>query len=93
MRRRRYNPEFKQRAIALAKELDNVAEAAKKLGVPKQTLYLWVYGPEDSKPSPVSQELSAEEQVRALRKENEELRKANHILKQAAAFFSQDHLK
>jgi transposase len=90
VKQRKYSPEFKQRAVALAQEMDNITEAARKLGVPKHTLYSWVTGrvPETAIP-----ELPPEEQLRALRKENEELKKANYILKQAAAFFSQDHLK
>ena len=34
-----------------------------------------------------------EEELKRLRKEVEELKKVNYILKRAAAFFSQDHLK
>jgi transposase-like protein len=36
---------------------------------------------------------SPEEELNRLRRENQQLQKANYILKQAAAFFSQDHLK
>ena len=36
---------------------------------------------------------NAAEELARLRRENNELRKVNHILKAAAAFFSQDHLK
>ena len=36
---------------------------------------------------------SPEEELRRLRRENVDLKKANYILKAAAAFFSQDHLK
>ena len=91
---RKYGPEFKRRAVELAHELSSVGEAAKKLGIPKHTLYSWVRGKQEQ-PDVAStvQELPVEEQLRALRRENEELKKANHILKQAAAFFSQDHLK
>jgi len=90
-RNRKYSPEFRQRAMALAKELGNTSEAARKLGIPKYTLSGWLWSERD-KPAP-GQDLSSEEQLRQLRRENEELKKANFILKQAAAFFSQDHLK
>jgi transposase-like protein len=33
------------------------------------------------------------EEFRRIQKENEKLKKVNQILKSAAAFFSQDHLK
>jgi len=90
-RNRKYSPEFRQRAMALAKELGNTSEAARKLGIPKYTLSGWIWNESQSQDSP--QALSTEEQLRQLQRENGELRKANFILKQAAAFFSQDHLK
>lgn len=93
MKQRKYGPQFKERAVALAKEMDNVTEAARKLGVPKHTLYNWVTGRDEGKSAQVGRSMTVEDQLRALKRENEELKKANHILKQAAAFFSQDHLK
>lgn len=90
-RNRKYSPEFRQRAMALAKELGNTSEAARKLGIPKYTLSGWIWNDSKSQESP--QPVSTEEQLRQLQRENQELRKANFILKQAAAFFSQDHLK
>jgi len=90
-RNRKYSPEFRQRAMALAKELGNTSEAARKLGIPKYTLSGWIWNESKSQDSPEA--LSTEEQLRQLQRENGELRKANFILKQAAAFFSQDHLK
>ena len=89
-RQKKYSPEFKARAVELAKEVGNIAEAARKLGVGKGVLHRWIYA--GDAPMPV-QDLSTEEKLRHLEKENAELKKANFILKQAAAFFSQDHLK
>ena len=37
--------------------------------------------------------VSQEQELKRLRKENEEQKKVIYILKRAAAFFSQDHLK
>lgn len=90
-KQRKYSREFKDRAVALAKDLGNIKEAARKLGIPQHSLYNWV-NPEHRELKPVH-EISAEEKVRQLERENEQLKKANYILKQAAAFFSQDHLK
>jgi transposase len=91
---RRYGPDFRQRAMGLARELGNATEAAKKLGIPKFTLQTWIWNDrQKNQPSNLNQEISPEEQLRQLKRENEELKKANYILKQAAAFFSQDHLK
>lgn len=89
--KRKYSPEYKAQAIALAVRMGNVSEAARKLGVPTHTLFEWLRQKE-GKAEP-THELSAEEKIRQLERENEELKKANFILKQAAAFFSQDHLK
>lgn len=93
-RNRKYSPEFRARAIGLAKELGNANEAARKLGMPGFTLQGWLWEERNGGKSKASMEtLSAEEELRQLKRENEELKKANYILKQAAAFFSQDHLK
>ena len=89
-KQRKYGLEFQQRAVKLAEELGNISEAARKLGVPKHTLYNWI-NPDSGKKPPVA--MTSEDKIRHLEKENEELKKANYILKQAAAFFSQDHLK
>lgn len=92
-----YDPEFKRRAIALARELGNALQAAKRLGLPKHQIYNWIRSEEikgirEHKGEELVK-LCPDEELRLLRRENEELRKANQILKQAAAFFSQDHLK
>jgi transposase len=92
-KQRKYSPEFRTQAIALAKQLGNIGEAAKKLGIPKHSLYAWSREADPERKPAQVHELTVEEQNRALRRENEELKKANYILKQAAAFFSQDHLK
>lgn len=90
---RKYTPEFRQRALALAKELGNGNEAARKLGIPRYTLQEWIQKERaQSRGKTPSPELPAEERLRQLERENEQLKKANYILKQAAAFFSQDHL-
>jgi len=91
-KQRRYGPEFKQRAVKLAEELGNITGAARKLGIPKHTLYNWIR-PEGEPEVKSKAVLSPEDKIRELERENEELKKANYILKQAAAFFSQDHLK
>ena len=43
--------------------------------------------------SPQAPAVSLNDEVRRLQREVAELKKVNHILKAAAAFFSQDHLK
>lgn len=89
----KHSDEFKSQAVHLALEL-GPGRAAKQLGVSGAILQYW------KKKHKVERTLSAKEQLIAdkeelgrLRKENEELKKVNYILKRAAAFFSQDQLK
>lgn len=94
---RKYTGEFKRQAIALANDLGSVSAAAKQLGIPKVCLYDWRLKLEgrvgkSTEIKTTGMETDAEE-LKRLRKENAELKKVNHILKSAAAFFSQDHLK
>lgn len=103
---RTYTEEFKNQALALARELGSVRKAADKLGMSANTLHGWTYKRRDQASQGVGNRRASnvagtavatpeqvEEENRRLRRENEQLKKANYILKQAAAFFSQDHLK
>jgi transposase len=94
---RQYTQEFKLQAIKLAEELGSAIQAGKQLGVPDANIYVWRKkhaGQTVSaakKPEVKSDDL-AKENLR-LQQEVLHLKKVNHILKSAAAFFSQDHLK
>lgn len=92
---RKYTLEFKQQAVQLAKQLGSAKAAAEKLGIPEANVYSWrnnkkVVG---SMGVNVSTGDAPEEEIKRLRKEVEDLKKVNYILKRAAAFFSQDQLK
>lgn len=93
---RKYTDEFKHRVVALANEI-GVVEAANKLGVPNGNIYNWqaklTNVGQVSKSDTKSFTESQDEELKRLRKEVVDLKKANIILKSAAAFFSQDHLK
>ena len=90
---KKYSEEFKRRAVDLAKELGCRQTAAERLGISPGNLHNWVHKAEDPKESrPLFIENPGEELIR-LRKENDQLKKTNEILKAADAFFSQDHLK
>jgi transposase len=93
---RRYPAELKQRAVRLVEQAraesggDDagiVARVARQLGVGDQSLRNWVRQAEID--SGRRQGLSSDERarLRALEKENRELRRANEILKSAATFF------
>jgi transposase len=93
---KQYTKEFKLSALKLADELGSVAEATKQLGLSPNVIYNWKskfkykLSKTEIAQAPV---ISEAEEIKRLKKENEELKKVNYILKRAAAFFSQDHLK
>jgi len=83
---KRYSNEFKEEALALAKET-GVRLAGEKLGITQKTLYQWqrkkrLMGEWTNK----SGESDAD-RIKRLEKENNELRQANEILKKAMGFF------
>jgi transposase len=92
---RRYPAELKERAVRLVEqtraeggdEVGMIARVARQLGVGDQSLRNWVRQAEID--SGRRQGLSSDERARlkALEKENRELRRANEILKSAATFF------
>lgn len=93
VKKRRHTAEFRQGALDLALQLGNVSEAARQLGICDSMLRSWRRRAAKEKLAVVAPASSEAEEMARLRKENLELRKVNQILKHAAAFFSQDHLK
>ena len=92
MGQRRYTSEFKQQAAELANRI-GFNKAAQQLGVQVQNIKRWKKLADNQEPQTKKEKLNLEEENRRLTKENKELRDVNYILKKAAAFFSQDHLK
>lgn len=90
-KKKNYTPEFKKQALELAIRLGNYSQAARQLGVSDAIIYEWKRKLGYKTPTKGLSETEQENQ--RLRKENAELKKVNHILKAAAAFFSQDQLK
>jgi transposase len=97
---RRYSAEFKEQAVRLAEEIGR-RQAGERLGIPAANINNWclmkkknmkLKGSKSDQVGPLPGE-APEEELKRLRRENEELKKVNYILKRAAAFFSQDHLK
>jgi len=89
---RQYTPEFKQQAAELAIRI-GVGRAAEQLGVCVANVQRWKSDAKEGKPQSKKIEGNLVDENRRLQKENDELKKVNQILKRAAAFFSQDHLK
>ena len=91
----RYSPEVRERAVRMVLEhqagYDSqwaaIVSVASKLGCTAETLRKWVRRAEGEaglRPGPKSEE---DERLKALERENRELRRANEILRKAAAFF------
>jgi len=95
---KRYSREFRERAVGLVFEQveqygsqwEAICSVAGKVGVSGETLRKWVRQAEvDAGARPgTSSEESAE--LKRLRRENAELRRANEILKAASAFFARE---
>lgn len=95
VKKRKYTVEFKQQAVELAKALGSIKKAADQLGVPDANIHKWSKRFSEASPSSgeTRPEESSADELKRLRQENAEQKKVIHILKSAAAFFSQDHLK
>ena len=89
---RQYTSEFKQQAAELANRI-GCTRAAEQLGVNMANVQRWKSKANEQEPQSKKEKESLEESNRRLQKEVDELKKVNQILKRAAAFFSQDHLK
>jgi len=97
---KRYPPEFRQRAIRLVEtaqqggksEWAAIQSVGEKLGCTHETLRRWIR--QDQRDQGKRAGLTTDDQARlkALEKENKELRRANEILKTASAFFAQVEL-
>ena len=99
-RKSRYSPEFRERAVRMV--FDHQAEygsqwaamnsIAAKVGCTAETLRKWVR--QSEKDQGIREGLSTDERERlkALERENRELKRANEILRQASAYFAQAEL-
>ena len=96
----RYSPEVRERAVRLLQEHERehasqwaaMQSIASKIGCTAETLRSWVRQAErDAGRRPG---LTTDEQARlkALERENRELRRANEILRKASAYFAQAEL-
>lgn len=95
MGKRQYTSEFRESAVKLVTvEKASVAKAAADLGMPQNTLALWVSQSRRGKGvfTPASeQDLAA--RVRELEAENRRLTIERDILKKATAFFAKEDAK
>ena len=87
---RKYPQELRDRAVRLVLESDRpIAQIAKDLGIHREALRLWVRQAEaDAGRRPEQPTCAEREEIKRLRKENTELKRANEILKAASVFFA-----
>jgi transposase-like protein len=93
----KYSPEVRERAVRLVQEHRGeypslwaaIESIAPKIGCVPQTLHEWVRKHEID--TGMREGITSEERehIKALERENKELRRANEILKLASAFFAQ----
>jgi len=93
---KRYSPEVRERAVRMVFEHEKDYESrwatlvsiSQKIGCTPETLRSWVKRNEVDNGRREGLTSEDREQLKALQKENKELRRANEILKTASAFFA-----
>ena len=96
----RFSPEVRQRAVRMVLEHGGdhasrwaaIGSMAAKIGCTAETLRKWVRRAErdaGQRPGATTEE---RERIKALERENRELRQANEILRKASAYFAQAEL-
>ena len=95
--RRSFTNEFKVQAVELAEQIGSNDEAASRLGIRVDSIRTWKRrlgrNSKVNDPRTPAQVMADLEEIKRLKKQVSDLEKTNYILKKAAAFFSQDHLK
>ena len=100
MKKSNYTPEIRERAVRLVLESEKdypsnwaaMTAIAPKIGCTPETLRVWYQKHLDSQNPTKVQQISQEERIKKLERENKELQRANEILRKAAAFFAQAEL-
>jgi transposase len=96
----KFSPEVRERAVRMVQEHQAdypsqraaIESIAGKIGCVPQTLHTWVRQHEVDAGQREGVSTAEAQRIKALERENRELRKANEILKLASAFFAQAEL-
>ncbi len=97
---KRYSPEIRERAVRLVFEHQGdygsqwaaLNSIASKIGCTAETLRKWVRRSETDQGKRVGMTSSDRKRLMELERDNRELKRANEILRKAAAFFAQAEL-
>ena len=93
----RYSPEVRERAVRMVLEHQGeyssqwqaICSISSKIGCSPDSLKTWFHRAHENEGQGGDKTSSDAERLKALEKENKELRRANEILKTASAFFAQ----
>ena len=95
-----YSPEIRERAVRMvfdhqgehASQYEAIRSIAQKIGCSGETLRNWVRQAERYQGQRAGPTPDERERIKALERENRELRQANEILRKASAYFAQAEL-
>ena len=98
--RQKFSPEVRARAVRMviehrgdhASQWAAIVSIATKIGCTAQTLHNWVAQAERDQGHRAGSTTDERERLKALERENRELRQANEILRKASAYFAQAEL-
>jgi transposase len=96
----KFSPEVRQRAVRMVLDHEGehasrwaaVSSIAAKIGCTAQTLHEWVKKTERDSGARAGVSTDVATRLKALERENRELRQANEILRKASAYFAQAEL-
>ena len=96
----KYSAEVRERAVRMvmehgaehASQWAAIVSIAAKIGCSAQTLHNWVVQDERDRGARAGLSTEERERMKALERENRELRQANEILRKASAYFAQAEL-
>ena len=99
-RQRRFSPEVRERAVRLVQQHQGdhpsewaaISSVAAKIGCTAETLRGWLRQAERNSGQRAGTTSEDRDRLRALERENRELRQANEILRKASAYFAQAEL-
>ena len=97
---KRFSPEVRERAVRLVFDQETehssqwacIEAVAPKIGCTPQTLRIWVKQAEVDQGRVDGVTANDRERMKALERENRELKRANEILRKASAYFAQAEL-